>query len=149
MRTKCDEQLIADVCKVLEAGNFLSAALEFVGITGRTFNYWFERGEIEIEKIAAGEMPSQKEKTFVQLVNKVRRARSSAEVRSVMLINTAAKDDWRAAAWYLERSKPERWGRQVKTIEHSGTIKVKETVDLSKLSEEALLELESAIINED
>lgn len=46
----------------------------------------------------------------------VESARSQAEVRAVALINQAAQGGtWQAAAWFLERSHPQRWGRYSRT----------------------------------
>ena len=44
------------------------------------------------------------------------KARADAEVRNVAYIRRAAQDPktWQAAAWWLERSFPTRWGRQQK-----------------------------------
>jgi hypothetical protein len=36
--------------------------------------------------------------------------RATAEVRLVGLVAAEARHNWRAAAWILERSHPERWG---------------------------------------
>lgn len=38
------------------------------------------------------------------------RARSRAEVDSLKLSRTAADTSWRAAAWFFERTRPERYG---------------------------------------
>jgi transposase len=40
----------------------------------------------------------------------VRQARAEAEVKRVAQVTVAARVDWRAAAWFLEREFPERWG---------------------------------------
>jgi hypothetical protein len=147
MRTKCDEKLIQDFCKVLEAGNFITAALDFVGISYKAYAEWLRRGQEEIDRQLEGKKPRAKEAIFAEFVAQVQRAKASAEVRSVMIINKAAQEDWRAAAWYLERSQAETWGRKVKTVEHKGAVEIKEpAVDLSKLSEEALAELEKAAL---
>jgi hypothetical protein len=39
----------------------------------------------------------------------------------VSIISLAAETDWRAAAFYLERTAPERWGRRDR-IEHQGRV---------------------------
>lgn len=40
------------------------------------------------------------------------RARDEAAYRSITLINDAATEDWKAAAWILERRYPKEFGRQ-------------------------------------
>jgi hypothetical protein len=37
---------------------------------------------------------------------------AEAEMRDVALIAQAAKENWQAAAWRLERKYPARWGRK-------------------------------------
>jgi hypothetical protein len=137
------------MCRVIKAGNYVTTALEFVGISRSAFDRWMNIGEQEIERIHSGERPDARLRIFVKLFEEIHRARANAEVRSVMLVNKAAEDDWRAAAWYLERAQPERWGRKLKTIEHKGSLEVRQApIDLSRLSDEALAELENAAEND-
>ncbi len=49
---------------------------------------------------------------FVVFMAQVMRARAAAEVRALHQINSAMGNNWTAAAWFLERTNPERWGRQ-------------------------------------
>jgi hypothetical protein len=43
----------------------------------------------------------------------VEKAQAEAEARDVAIIAKAAPDDWRAAAWRLERKAPRRYGPRV------------------------------------
>jgi hypothetical protein len=47
---------------------------------------------------------------FVVFKYQTERARARAEVDTLKLISTAADTSWRAAAWFLERTHPERYG---------------------------------------
>lgn len=49
---------------------------------------------------------------FVIFQAQVLRARASAEVRALHQINSAMGSNWQAAAWFLERTKPDQYGRQ-------------------------------------
>jgi hypothetical protein len=59
------------------------------------------------------------EAKYLLFFEDVEAARAASEVRAVTQIQQAAMDGtWQAAAWYLERSQPGRWGRQ--RVELSG-----------------------------
>ena len=42
----------------------------------------------------------------------VKRAKAVAVHRNILIIQEAAKDDWRAALWWLKRVRREDWGRK-------------------------------------
>ena len=121
-RTKCTPELISEICKVLAAGNYICVACEYVGIDESTFFIWMNRASEEMERIERGEEPREGEETFVNFFKSVTRARTSAEVQSVARLRKAGEEDWRADAWWLERSMPDRWGtkRQVVDITSGG-----------------------------
>jgi len=48
----------------------------------------------------------------VEFLNAVKVARLQAEISANQIIRTAAPDHWQAAAWYLERTRPKRYGRR-------------------------------------
>ncbi len=57
-------------------------------------------------------------------------------MRDVAVIATAAKENWQAAAWRLERKFPERWGRRQKVdaqLEHSGQVSGNDTVVVQQI----------------
>ena len=43
--------------------------------------------------------------------------RALAEERLIALVAGAARDNWRAAAWMLERRHPERWAQRPREVE--------------------------------
>jgi transposase-like protein len=89
----------------LLSGNFIDTACNYVGISPATYYDWMKQGE-----------KSNAKPEMLEFSEAVKRARAEAEVRNVSLINTAARDPrhWTAAAWFLERSYPTKWGRQQK-----------------------------------
>lgn len=91
------DQLVA----MLRAGNHTDVACAAAGVDGHSFGRWMERGRSG----RAVDLP------FVEFRQLVVRARAEAEARAVTQIARAAAEDWRAAAWLLEREAPDRWAR--------------------------------------
>lgn len=114
--TKLTDEIQQKILQALAAGNYQDTAAAYAGISTSTFYNWLERGKTERIRVAAGEKPKKTEEIFVEFVDAIESARAQAEVRSVALIQKAANDGtWQAAAWYLERSHPQRWGRLNRT----------------------------------
>jgi transposase len=104
------------VAASLQAGNYVETAAAFAGISASTFYSWMARGRAEILRVEAGGDPDPGEVDFVEFVETVEKARADAEVRAVHAVQKAANDGtWQAAAWFLERSHPQRWGRFQRT----------------------------------
>lgn len=126
--------ILSELVEVLADGNYISTACQYVGIGESAFYEWRERGQSEVERLDMqgldGESMAQEaccgeliealdrcpepfdpdEWAFVVFKYQTERARSRAEVNSLKLIRNAADTSWRAAAWYLERTHPERYG---------------------------------------
>jgi len=99
--TKLTPEVQDRIMQAVQAGNYLETAANFAGIDGSTLRRWVQKGSA----------PSAPE-PYRTFCTALKSARASAEVRSVALIQQAATGGtWQAAAWYLERSYPERWGR--------------------------------------
>ncbi len=95
------------VVQAVAAGNRIDIAARYAGIGERTFHRWMAEGE---------QARSGAKRQFWQAVME---ARARAEVAAVTAIVTAARKDWRAAAWWLERTRPHEYGRVYRgTIEH-------------------------------
>jgi hypothetical protein len=89
------------ICVAIRAGVRPEAAAVYSGVGARSYYRWMERGR------AADSEPIYK--AFVEAVEL---ALAVWEVRDVALIGEAAKTDWRAAAWRLERRLPQVYGRR-------------------------------------
>jgi len=91
------------------------------------------RGRVESD---AGE-----DTEFSQYFKEIMQARAFAEADNVLVIRNASRDTWQAAAWWLERTFPDRWGRRDRmAVEHSGRDggPIEVGMDLSKLTDKEL-----------
>jgi transposase-like protein len=95
---------------VLETGCSIETAAAVVGIGKRTVFNWMSQAEehAESEVVPAG---AEKYLHFSQAVT---RAREQVVTIALAGILEHAKTDWRAAAWFLERSRPQEYGRSTK-----------------------------------
>lgn len=96
---KYTDEIALQIVEALEAGNSIANACSLAGIVESTYHLWVERGD-------DGEEP------FSEFSELTRRARARGQQKRVKAITTAEDDDWRAAAWFLERSDPANWGRR-------------------------------------
>ena len=95
---KLTKELQDRVCSYLRAGNYIETACKAAGIVKETLYRWLKRA-------AAGDG-----EPFEGFREAVEAAQAQAEVRGVALVSKAGQEDWRAAAWMLERKFPKRWG---------------------------------------
>lgn len=82
------------VLEAISAGATRKAAAGHAGIDERTLYRWLER--------------------HVSFASLLRAREDDVEVRACAVIQQAALDDWRAAAWWLERRRADEYGRRDK-----------------------------------
>jgi hypothetical protein len=98
-RSKLTPERQRKIVDAIAAGNYDTVAAAAGGISRETFYAWMRRGE---------EGQSQGHRRFFEAVE---RARATAEIDAVACIRRAWKGgDWRAAAEFLRRRYPNRWG---------------------------------------
>ena len=91
----------AAIRAALEAGNTRAAAAQVAGIAPDTLRTWMRQGE------------QQKIGRYKILSKTVEQAEAQAEAEAVAEIRAAWKrGEWRAAAWWLERRRPETYRDQ-------------------------------------
>lgn len=128
------------------SGAYLKGACECAEIGYATLRRWVVRAEKELERVDGDrEKVSEQERLFVEFFDALTRERAQVELRNVEVIQRAGAGypvtkttrrvdaeskvveetttshafDWRAAAWFLERSFPAHWGQR-QQVEHSG-----------------------------
>lgn len=92
--------LIKKLTQLIQAGCYVYVAAEAVGIGERSFYRWMARGEEETSGM------------YRQFWQEIKKAEAVAEAKMLMVINEASRTNWTAAAWFLERKFPDRWGRK-------------------------------------
>jgi hypothetical protein len=111
-RSKLTPQVHECIVECIKAGSYQVVAAHSAGIGMTTFRTWLERGEMEEARIAEGFDPNPDEAKFLQFKKDVEIARAQAEIESVEVVRQAGRNGtWQAAAWYLERSFPQRWSK--------------------------------------
>ncbi len=99
--TKLTPQVQARIVQAIVGGNDITVAAAYAGIHKAQFYRWLEKGE------------QQQQGIYRAFRDAIQKAQADAETRNVALIAKAAQEGtWTAAAWWLERKYPERWGRK-------------------------------------
>jgi hypothetical protein len=100
-KTKLTAELTDQIAAVIGAGNHIEVACRAVSLPRRTFNDWMARGESSAPR----------DQLYRRFRDRIGEARARGEVRLVSEVSKAARENWAAAAWMLERAYPERWAR--------------------------------------
>lgn len=93
-------------------------ACEHAGVSRGTFYRWQARGRKVLAAREAADLqgeprpPESEFDTYVaDFIAAVERARADAEIAALTIIQAAARTDWKAAAWYLERTRKSKYAR--------------------------------------
>lgn len=112
--------------KALSDGHYIDVACTLSGISEATYFNWIARGERENSRLQADYdngldlVYDEKEKPYLDFLESTRIASAKAENSAILAIKKAYdKDDWRAAAMFLERRFSKRW-RRIDGHEHGG-----------------------------
>lgn len=115
--TKLSKEVQDKIVSAIKLGNYIETASAFAGINKSTLYDWLKRGAREEARRMNGEKADRKETKYVQFSNAIEKAMAESEVRDVGLIGQAAKENWQAAAWRLERKYPDRWARRSSSLD--------------------------------
>jgi hypothetical protein len=96
-------ELQASICKEIEAGLTYEDAAELNGITRKTLSEWVAKGR-------AGADPYRAFGDAVIAARAKAKADAIKAVRAGVMMNQAP--DWKAEAWFLERTFPDQYGPQ-------------------------------------
>jgi hypothetical protein len=120
--TLLNPELQDRIVELIRLGNYSEDAAGAVGIGRTTFFLWMARGKAEAErlKLIPNAKPIELETPYVEFMNAVEKARDEATARNVAIIQKSASNGtWQAAAWWLERTRQNTYGRKER-IEHTG-----------------------------
>lgn len=103
----------------LGSGAHPSTAAAYAGISPATLSRWIDEGvqlrdlweKVQVDPDDHRE-PSVSEMELIWIAREVEKAEASAEFHLADRIHEASLDDWKAAAWILERRFKERWARR-------------------------------------
>jgi len=109
-KTKLNQELIDTAVDLLKMGNYTETVCDYLGIDESTWYRWMREGKKANRGIKN------------QFYQSIKKAQAHAEIRNLAIIETAAKEEWQAAAWYLERKFQNKWGRKKYEMEHTGEI---------------------------
>jgi transposase-like protein len=104
--TDCTPEVTEAVCAELREGLSIASACAAGGIARSTYHDWLQR---------ASEGPP-----FSDFRDATTKARAVGTRSLEVTVRTAALDDWRAAAWMLERKAPEDWSKRTEITGKDG-----------------------------
>jgi hypothetical protein len=111
---KMDDPKVVLIIQALQGGNYIETACLYAGLAPSTVYRWVDRGNAERQRQADGHAPDPVESQYIELCESVEKARAQAVVANVTIIQQAARTGtWQAAAWWLERSMPNQFGRRI------------------------------------
>lgn len=98
---KLTPEIQEKISEYLANGCYLETAAACAGIVKNTLYDWM--------RIAAKDNEEGKQTKFTSFSDAVEKAMAEAEMKDINRIEDAAKKNWFAAAWRLERRNPKRW----------------------------------------
>jgi hypothetical protein len=137
MRT--DEVRIKALEDAFVMGHTVTHACTLAGLHQRSYFRWMADGEVAAEGTLAR-----------QIWQRMKKAQADAIHRNLAVIQSAARKNWTAAAWFLERRCPDDYGRKLQTEvtgRGGGPVQSEDVtgqVDVKHLSSETLRELRDA-----
>ncbi len=111
-------RIVSKLIKSIERGTPRPSCCDIAGIDYSTFCKWM-RDAKKVLTQGGEDTCDDYTKACVKLFHAVRLAEAEAIDRNIGLIQVAATNDWRAAAWFLERRAPADFGRKDE-IKHVG-----------------------------
>ena len=112
--TALNEDRINIICASILNGAPPHVAAVATKVTERSYRRWYSRGEAEYDRID-GNIDAEitpGEEPYLYFFVRVNEALASCEANMVGHVVSAASNDWRAGAWYLERRIPDRYRQQ-------------------------------------
>lgn len=107
-----DDENVRRLIVALAAGHYMERAIRLAGINRNTVYGWIADGRAERQRLEEGLVPSKRGSAYLEILETIERAKEQAAARAMRAINDAFDNHWQAAAWYLERTDPDNFGRR-------------------------------------
>ena len=101
-----DPEVPRRIVKAMSEGNFFDTSCSLAGLDPKAGRDWLRRG-------ARSKNPDDPYRRFFL---EVEAARATSEDGAVLMIRRGQLEDWKAAAWWLERRHPKKWGAKISLI---------------------------------
>jgi len=101
--TKLTPEISKRICDAVRAGNFISVAARYAGVSEYTVHQWISRGRGEHQTLPASAI-------YVQFVRDLDEAEAGGEVAAVLHWRSAMPKDWHSAEKWLQTRYADRWG---------------------------------------
>lgn len=102
------KQLLA----ALAAGHYIERSASLAGLNQATVHSWIGKGKAARTKLDEGKKLTKREQQWLEIGEAIEKARNAAAHRALSTITQAmSTGTWQAAAWYLERTDREHYGR--------------------------------------
>lgn len=128
-RTLLNDMVAEEIVMSLRAGATFKHACGAAQVAPRTGLSWLEKGEAYDRAVEEGREPNPDHEAFADFKARVEQARNSARVAAAgtimraifgdivrepdgTIVEVRREPDWKAAAWFLERTDPAEWGRR-------------------------------------
>lgn len=128
---KLGDPKIEALIESLQAGHYMERACRMSGVSQSSVYRWLSEAE-RIRNLHPDETDlSPTEQQYLTLSDAILKAKDKAAHRAMVSIQKAAqKGTWQAAAWYLERTDPNNYGRRTQiTGSESQPVKLNVTVE--------------------
>jgi len=112
-----DDGVVKRLLDCIKLGVDTDDACNYAGITTRSYYSWkAEAKEIE-KRISNGATPTARDKVFLHFLQALKKADADFIRSNHKIIEDAAKKSWQAAAWLLERRRPEKYSLTLRGID--------------------------------
>ena len=111
-KTKLTPELQKEFCGYVSGGLTKKGAADAVCISETTLYDWLQRGQKDED---AG-----KDTVYSEFLESVKRAEAGFKLTHIRTIQEASADDWKAAAWLLERCYRNEYGRAAMDVNLAG-----------------------------
>jgi hypothetical protein len=128
--------------EALSNGHSQRTACDLAGIPTSCFYQAMAKADVLIEACESnGHVPSARDAKYMQFSERVRAAESVPIDKNIKMIQAFAAESWQAAAWMLERRRPQDFGKMSRhefSGPEGGPIRQKHEVDVKQLTDAEL-----------